>query len=131
VKSKPLVYEPDENHRRKHRGDEPEARLTEDDTGNLVGKCSSEIDVDVAQRLLDEGIHWSPRTHRSPYPKYVYNVHKGVPYRAHRRGQAYHGFPDVKNRIPTTVRDDLRRRAEARDELAVFDLWMQTTEKYT
>lgn len=128
-----LTYDPDLNHREKHRGTSAVARVTEDEDGALVGKCSSEIDTELAQRLLDEGVRWSPATDRSPIPKYVFNTYKGVPYRAHRRGNTrnYHGFPDVKNRIPRAVRDQLRALATKEGAQAEFDNWMQETEKYT
>src|SRR5438874_888350 len=101
------AYEADPTHRAKHRGSMPEARIEQDSDGHLVGKCSSEIDDIIANNLFAEGVPWSPRTHRSPLPLSVFNTYKGVPYRAHRRGSTrfYHGFPEVKNRIPKAVRE--------------------------
>lgn len=127
------IYETKESHREKHRGDAEAARIEEDDDGCPLGKCSNEIDPALAQKLLATGIQWSPSTSRSPYPHSVFNTYKGVPYRAHRRGQTryYHGFPDVKNRIPRAVRDELRQRAVKEGAEETFDRWMQQTEKYT
>jgi len=62
------IYEPDPSHTAKHRSDLEEARIEEDDDGCPVGKCPKSIDQELAQRLLDEGIRWSPRTHRSRFP---------------------------------------------------------------
>jgi hypothetical protein len=125
------IYEPDTAHREKHRGGSSEPRLIEQD-GALVGKCSSDIDRELAQRLLDDGIHWSPQSHRSPLPKAIFNTFEGIPYRAHRRGNTrfYHGFPDVKNRIPRVVREQLRERAAKEGKADAFDRWMLQTDKY-
>jgi len=62
----------------------------------------------------------------------VFNTYKGIPYRAHRRGKTryYHGFPDVKNRIPKAVRDQLRERAVNENAVDAFDRWMRQTEGY-
>lgn len=133
--AKKPIYEPDPSHREKHRGDSPDAQLGEDHDGRPLGKCSNEIDTTLAQRLLDEGIPWSPtasQRRRSPWPKSVFNTYKGVPYRAHRRGKTpyFHGFPDVKNRIPRAVREELRARAVAEGEEDAFDAWMRQTEAY-
>jgi hypothetical protein len=127
------IYEPDESHRAKHRGDSADARLTVDEDGRLVCKCSNEIDTMLAQRLLDEGLPWSPATHRSPLPHSVFNVYRGIPYRAHRRGRTrfYHGFPDVKQRIPAVLRAQLRERAVNQGAEDAFDAWMRQTEEYT
>ena len=127
------IYEPDESHRAKHRGSSEDAVLIQDDDGNLVGKCSTLIDVACAQKLLDEGCAWSPKTHRSPLPHSVFNVFQGIPYRAHRRGTTrfYHGFPDVQNRIPRDIRGRLREIAVAQGTEGTFDAWMTETAKYS
>lgn len=132
-KHKP-IYEPDESHREKHHGDSPEPKLMEDDDGHPIGKCSRDIDLGLAQELLDSGIEWRPRSdRRSPWPDSIFNVFRGVPYRAHRRGKTryYHGFPDVKRRIPKAVRDELRERAIAEGTVEAFDAWMRQTQKYS
>ncbi|HMR09879.1 MAG TPA: hypothetical protein PKA88_29075 [Polyangiaceae bacterium] len=135
TKKAKVVYEPDMSHREKHRGESSAAQLVEDNDGRPLGKCSNEIDADKAQELLDGGIRWSPASSQgrgSPLPTFVFNTYKGVPYRAHRRGRTrfFHGFPDVKNRIPRTVRDQLRERAVDEGEEDAFDAWMRQTERY-
>lgn len=127
------VYEPDPSHTHKHRGSTPDAMIVADVDGRPLGKCSSEIDRTTAQRLLDTGIAWSPSSHRSPLPHSVFNVYKGVPYRAHPRGRTrfYHGFPDVRNRIPASIRALLRALAAAEDAEDAFDRWMEQTGEHT
>jgi hypothetical protein len=97
-----------------------------------LSKCSAEIDKTLAQRLLDTGIAWSPSSHRSPLPHSVFNTYKGIPYRAHRRGRTrfYHGFPDVRNRIPVAVREQLRALAAEEGAEDAFDHWMEQTNKH-
>jgi hypothetical protein len=122
-----LVYSADAAHRKKHRWDKAEPSHVPDDDGKLVGKCSSKIDEAVAQRLLEEGIPWNPKTWRKKHPKMVFNVFEGVPYRAHRMGNGYHGFPDIERNVPKSVRDDLRSRAAEQGFEKEFDDWMERT----
>ena len=106
--------------------------MDQDSEGNPVGKCSSDINEELAQDLLDSGITWSPLSHRSPLPHSVFNVYNGIPYRAHRRGSTrfYHGFPDVRSRIPRAIRDQLRDLAVAQQCADEFDAWMIQTQRY-
>lgn len=125
-----LIYDDAPPHARKHRWDDVDAGFVRDeDDAKLVGKCSSEIDKTTAQALLDEGIRWSPRRSRSPYPERVFNVFKGIPYRAHRQApRKYHGFPELPSRIPGgtdgEIARQLRQRAEREGFGEEFDAWI-------
>jgi hypothetical protein len=81
-----LTYDDSPPHARKHRWNHGDAGFVRDeDNGAWVGKCSTRIDPSTAQNLLDDGIPWSPRRSRSPFPERVFNVFEGIPYRAHRQ----------------------------------------------
>ena len=125
-----LLYDDSPPHARKHRWDSAEAGFVRDeDDAKLVGKCSNEIDTTIAQGLLDEGIHWSPRRSRSPLPERIFNVFKGIPYRAHRQApRMYHGFPELPSRLPGgpdgRIAQELRRRAQREGCETQFDAWI-------
>jgi hypothetical protein len=126
-----LTYKADPKHAQKHRGSKAEAEIVTDVDGTPVGKCSKEISPEEAQSLLDSGIRFPP-CDPSEVPKDVYNIHRGVPYRAHRNGantRNFHGFPDVVRRIPPKVRAELRERAKREGVADLFDRWMKETER--
>jgi len=118
-----LKYDPDEAHRRKHQWDQPRSEFVEQG-GAWVGKCSSEIDLQQAQRLLDTGIRYAGRCRGKMRPERVYNVHQGVPYRAHIMGDRYHGFPEMPSEIPPGIREQLRELAVRDGDGEIFDEWM-------
>lgn len=122
-----LKYDPDEAHRVKHRWDNPHADVVEEN-GYPVGKCPSTLDMPTAQRLLDEGIRYEGRNRGKLRPERVYNVHDGVPYRAHVMGGSYHGFPETPDQMPPDIRDELRARAEHDGDLEAFEEWMKRYE---
>ncbi len=125
-----IEYEPDPSHRKKHGGGSSEAQILVDVDGNLVSKCSNEIDPTLAGRLLREGIPWSSESSRSPLPEAVFNLHRGIPYRAHRRGKTrfYHGFPDVRRRMPGGIWKQLADLAIEQGVQQEFERWMTATE---
>ncbi len=57
----------------------------------------------------------------------LFNVFEGVPYRAHRMGHAYHGFPDFERNIPREIREALRARAAKDGFEKEFEEWMERT----
>ncbi len=90
------AYEPDEVPKRKHRWGNDYAGFVEVG-GNLVGKCPTSMTMDRAEKLLNDGIPWSPGNWRRPYPKRIYVIgDDGVLYRATptNPGRSYHGFPE-------------------------------------
>jgi hypothetical protein len=93
--------------------------------GGYVGKCPSDLDDRQAQRLLDDGIMYWGRNRRKPRPERVYNIHRGIPHRAHLMGGRYHGFPEIPSEIPPSIRDELRARAVAERTVDAFDEWME------
>jgi len=124
-KGKPR-YDPDLSHREKHRWDRPEADIIIDEDGKPVGKCPSDIDDKTAQDLLDNGIPFFQKGRLTrKYPQRVYNVFRGVPYRAHEMGRGlYHGFPELPDDVPPRIREDLRERACRSGNVEAFDAWM-------
>lgn len=69
-------------------------------------RCDSEITLEVAQALLDDG--YPHKTGGDGLPKQVFAQFKGVWYRALSHGRArYHGAPIEKRRVPPEA---LRRK---------------------
>jgi hypothetical protein len=120
-------YDPAESRRRLHVWAEPHAGFAFEETRDMeVGKCSSEIDTTLAQRLLDAAIPYNPGSWRKKYPKMLYNTYKGTPYRAHQMGPGkYHGFPEKPSQIPPIILEDLRSRAKAEGCEEEFDAWLK------
>lgn len=124
-----LTYDDSPPHARKHRWEQPAAGFSRDEDGKLVGKCSSDIDKPTAQALLENGIPWRARHSRGQYPDRVFNVFKGIPYRAHPRApRKYHGFPELPSRIPGgpdgDIAQELKRRARREGFEEQFDTWI-------
>lgn len=94
------VYEPDEKPKRKHFWDKPLPGFILIQ-GNLVGKCPDTLSLEDAQRLLNEGIPYSPKGWRQAYPKRIYVVHENCVYRATptNPGVSYHGFPEKPSEL--------------------------------
>jgi hypothetical protein len=92
--------------------------------GHPVGKCPKDMSLETAQELLDEGIQFSGRNRRSPYPQEIFNVHKGIPYRAHQKDPGrYHGFPERPSKIHPHILEQLRTRAEDAGDSEAFEQW--------
>ena len=127
MKKSALKYEADVAHRRKHRWDKPHAEIIRQDGGS-VGKCPSTLDDKAAQGLLDAGIPYWGRYRRKSRPERVYNVHEGVPYRAHIMGDRYHGFPEVPSELPPKNREKLREKAVAEGHAEQFNEWLKRYE---
>jgi hypothetical protein len=67
------LYEPDEDPKRKHHWTRDEAGFVT--VGAIfVGKCPSNMSIQLAQMLLNTGIEWSPRMWPEPYPQRIYCV---------------------------------------------------------
>lgn len=100
-------YEPDELPKRKHAWSQTKAGFTTVGTDKFVGKCPSDMTVELAQDLLNDALPWSPTNWRSDYPKRLYAVRDGVLYRASptNPGRSYHGFPEHPSRFPAGARD--------------------------
>jgi hypothetical protein len=123
-----LIYAPDDADRRKHKDNwqRAEPGFVYDSDGYPVGKCPNGMDMDTAQGLLDGGISYAGRNRRSPFPESIYNVHGGVPYRAHQKAPGkYHGFPERASRIPPRILQELRKRAEENGHLEMFERWQR------
>ena len=125
MSNRKLTYKPDSKHRSKHKWALSKPAIETDGDGKPVARCPESIQGDTAQRLLDNGLKWSGRRKRSPFPERVFNVHEGVPYRAQRlaTGQ-YYGFPELPARIPPHIREKLRERAMKEGYGDVFNDWM-------
>lgn len=117
-------YDPNLAHRDKHRWDRDYASFVREEE-KLVGKCPCDIDDAVAQRLLEDGIPYRGRNRGGAYPERIYNVYRGVPFRAHEMAPGvYHGFPEHPSRLPPEIREKLRARADEADEREAFEAWL-------
>ena len=113
----PWRYQPDEQPvKRKHHWNRPHAGFCHR-RGFLVGKCPSDMSLAEAQKLLDGGVRvpW-PAEHEKPWPKEIWAIKDGVPYRAvpTEPGRSYHGFPALRKdfeRLPSWVQAELWDRA--------------------
>ena len=90
----PLKYEYDPGEKReKHKWRKDMAGFLPDGGKNARGKCPSSITHGLARRILQEGVPYPPNVNP---PDKIYNVYKGVVYRAEitEPGKSYHGFPE-------------------------------------
>ena len=119
------VYDTPPN-RHKHRWNKNEAGFTSY-RGEIVGKCPNDVTLEEAQRLLLEAIAEPQDEYTDDvYPKRLYNVRKGIIYRAEGDGRSnkYHAFPaDNIDLIDAEIVDELQRRAEATGHLSEFKEW--------
>jgi hypothetical protein len=85
-----------------------------------VGKCPNNITQELAAELLNEGIPWYDLKRplvcsqtQLPYPQAIYNVYKGVVYKAipTQAGCSYHGFPIRKRDISPKIKKQLYQLA--------------------
>lgn len=120
-----LVYAPSPADRKKHKdGAQPYPTILQDIDGYPIGKCPADMSMEAAQDLLDEGIPFAGRNRRSPYPQEIFNVHDGIPYRAHQKEPGrYHGFPERPSRIRPDILEQLRSRAKAMGDIEAFEQW--------
>lgn len=95
--------------------------------GEIVGKCPNNITLEEAQDLLLKAIPDPPDEYDDdPYPKRLYNVHKGVIYRAEGDGRSnrYHAFPaDNIRSMDSDTLDTLEKRANESGYLEKFKKW--------
>ena len=122
-----LQYRVSSAHRTKHkeRWNQPEAGWVRDMDGYRVGKCPKDMDETTAAELLEDGIRVAGRQRRSPQPQDVYNVHAGVPYRAHLTLPGYHGFPEDPRRIPPEVLEQLEARIHQDGDWELYERWKE------
>jgi hypothetical protein len=110
----PWTYEPDETPKRKHHWARNEAGFVK--VGNIrIGKCPANLTIEDAERLLNVGVPWSPRGWTKNFPERIYCVHDGWVFRATvtRPGSSYHGFPELREKLPPDRRlhEELLRKA--------------------
>lgn len=122
-----FAYEPDERPKRKHHWEKPVPGFVLEGKA-LVGKCPSSIDAAAAANMLRDGEAYSPPGWRHTWPKRIYVVMDGVPYRATptRPGRSYHGFPEHPSelrRLPKSLIERLQTRAERQGRLPEFEAW--------
>ena len=119
------VYNSPEN-RHKHRWSKNYAGFASY-YGETVGKCPNNITSEEVQRLLLEASPDPPDEYdNDPYPKRLYNVYKGVIYRAEGDGRSnkYHAFPaDNINSMDDDTLAILEKRATDSGYLEQFKKW--------
>ncbi|HEU6437771.1 MAG TPA: hypothetical protein VE028_09985 [Nitratidesulfovibrio sp.] len=119
-----LIYDPTPN-RKKHRWDKNTAGFL-DYHGTMTGRCPNDIELQEAQKLLNDAIADPPSEFDDEYPKRLYNVREGVIYCAQGGGRSnkYHAFPcDNIDSLADETLEELERRAIATNHLKVFKNW--------
>lgn len=98
------------------------------------GMCPSTIDRDTAERILRDGIPYSPQGWPKSHPKRVFNIYQGAVYKAVETipGVSYHGFPcpgprthPRKADMPKIIKEKLLERARERNCLAEIEAWFK------
>lgn len=124
-------YEPDEKPKRKHAWDRNEAGFVR--VGSvLIGKCPANLSNETAERILNDGIPWFPRGWNKPHPERLYCVFDGWVYRATVtvHGRSYHGFPELREKLPQDRRLHEKLLLKARAESAASERkvkkWLQS-----
>ena len=112
-----LVYESG-FHRFKHCGQASKATIPFDQKFKMfVGKCPNTMTLEIAQKLLVDGLH--ERLKRLPKTPTIaiWNVHEGVVYKAvpNNVGDGWHGYPTCEKSetggVPKAIRRQLLNRA--------------------
>jgi hypothetical protein len=123
-------YDPGEK-RKKHKWPKDAAGFLPPSGRNMHGQCPTSITrhPTLAEDLLNGGIPWP---HGAEIPSKIYNIYKGVVYRAIPTvsGVSYHGFPErekagnpVSDMVPDTVLEELARRADRAGDYHRFKRW--------
>jgi hypothetical protein len=112
----PWKYDVGETPKRRHHWDRGYADFVEYQCG-IVGKCPNNISNAEAERLLNQGIEWSPPNWEPAYPSRIYVVHNGAVYRAKptNPGVSYHGFPETGEnlrKLPGSVKKQIMESAQ-------------------
>ena len=117
-------YDPGDK-RFKHKWNKDVADFVTPD-GMPVGKCPKSVGIDLATHLLNSGIEWHNPKIPKAYPDHIYNVYKGVIYKATitLHGRSYHGYP-WKGRLPRQIYDKLVEIAKSQGYQAEFDEWVK------
>lgn len=122
-----FTYRPDEEPKQKHHWTLPTPGFIKVD-GEWVGKCPEPLGIDPDE-LLDKAFPLRHKRDRRAYPRELWCVHEGVPYRALPWGDGctYHGFPahagDWRN-LPKGFRRRLERQADAEGTLEELHKWL-------
>ena len=103
-------YDPGDDRHKHHWSHDYAAFAFKD--GKWIGKCPNTITLDLAEKLLNEGIPlFNPRK-AIDAPNAIFNVHEGVIYKAVPTlpGYSYHGYPEID--MPNETFNQLLKRAE-------------------
>jgi hypothetical protein len=78
--------------------------------------CPANIPQPILDHLLNSGIPYYGRGDPKEHPHSIFNVYRGVPYRAVRTvaGRSFHGFPCISKRkdVPPGVLPAILKKAE-------------------
>lgn len=120
-------YDPGER-RPKHRWAKDEAGFVDSSSGP-VGKCHRSISIEIATKLLREGVvYHAPGTEM---PEHVYAVYRGVIYEAAptQPGVSFHGYPWRGNQgrpaLPPRILRQLEQRAVTDGFGGAFKAWLK------
>jgi hypothetical protein len=122
-------YEPDENPKRKHGWGKKHPGFI-NRNGHKIGKCPSDLGISEAEKLVNNGIEWSPEGWPRDYPKRIYVVRNGWVYRATPTipGRSYHGFPEIRSRLPNDrdLHQELLQRARDKNCAKEIERWLSS-----
>lgn len=110
--------------RPKHKWNKLYASLEAHRGGEVEGMCPSNIPAETVLELLNNGVeHFVGGG--GEHPKNIFNVHEGVPYKAHvtRYGRSYHAFPCRKRDIPPRIWRPLLALAAQRNCKHELEKW--------
>lgn len=116
----------------KHEWKKDHAGFVPDRAGNTEGKCPASIDIEQAEALLNDGIPDSPPDWLKGHPKYFYNIHDGVIYKAVETnpGKSYHAYPcrGPRSRDMTArMQRRLLEKAQRENCLSAYKRGLRTT----
>jgi len=95
------LYEPDEDPKRKHHWNQDKAGFVT--VGAIfVGKCPNNMSMQLAQKLLNTGIEWSPKKWANPYPQRILRMGwRAIPSNANNSGPLVPRVPRTPVEIPS------------------------------
>ena len=98
--------------KKKHHWEEDEPAIVRRGR-ELVAMCPNNVTNAEAAAQLVNAVPWSPPDWDKPWPKRLYNLFRGIVYRATHTlgGTSYHAFPEREGDLPASVRRQLSERA--------------------
>ncbi|MFD2233495.1 hypothetical protein [Phaeospirillum tilakii] len=118
----------------KHKWKKNEPGFSYEKDNHPEGNCPSTINTNIAEKILRDGIPYSPQGWLKSHPKWVFNIYQGAVYKAVETvpGESYHGFPcpgprthQRKPDMPKLIKEKLLERAQERGCLSEIEAWFK------